>query len=114
MCWVSVCLNTENENQRIAADTNNDNSITPFDATLILRFVAANGQTTATGQIGTWKFIPNLRNYNAMLISLAGENYNAILIGEVNGDWTPPIGSFTVNNEDVKQQQSDNYNCRHC
>jgi hypothetical protein len=90
------------ENQRIAADTNNDNSITPFDATLILRFVAANGQTTATGQTGAWKFIPNLRNYNAMLNSLSGENYTAILVGEVNGNWTP-IGSFAANDEGGKQ-----------
>ncbi|HEX8565490.1 MAG TPA: LamG-like jellyroll fold domain-containing protein [Pyrinomonadaceae bacterium] len=91
------------ENQRIAADTNNSNSITPFDATLILRFVAANGQTTATGQTGTWKLIPNLRSYNAMLNSLSGENYTAILVGEVNGNWTPPTGSFAENDEDKKQ-----------
>jgi hypothetical protein len=38
-------------NQRIAADTNNSGTITLFDATQILRFVAADGQTNATGTV---------------------------------------------------------------
>lgn len=76
-------------NQKLAADTNNSNSITPFDATQILRFVAANGQTTVTGEVGNWKFNPALRQYASLSNSLIGENYEAILIGGVNGSWMP-------------------------
>jgi hypothetical protein len=76
-------------NQLTAADANADNSITPFDATLILRFVAASGQTANTGQVGNWKFDPISRSYQPLNNSVSGENYTAILIGEVNGNWTP-------------------------
>jgi hypothetical protein len=78
------------QNQQLAGDTNNSNSITPFDATLILRFVAANGQTAATGQTGNWRFKPPTRSYSAVNGRILSENYEAILIGEVNGSWTPP------------------------
>jgi hypothetical protein len=77
-------------NQKLAADTNNSDSITPFDATQILRYVAANQQTTATGQVGNWKFSNAPRNYQSLFNSLADQNYEAILVGEVSGNWTPP------------------------
>jgi CSLREA domain-containing protein len=82
-------------NQQKAADTNGDGNISPFDATLILRYIAAGGQTPNTGQTGNWKFLPGTQNYQSLNNSLSGENYEAVLIGEVNGDWTPPApGSF--------------------
>jgi hypothetical protein len=74
-------------NQQIAADTNNSNSITPFDATLILRYVAANAPTVNTGQVGNWKFNFTSKSYNPLSNSLVNENYTAFLIGEVNGNW---------------------------
>jgi hypothetical protein len=89
---------TLTDNQKLAADANNSNSITPFDATQILRFVAANQQTTATGEVGNWKFNPAARSYNPHSGSLTNENYEAILIGEINGSWTPPA-SFAFANE---------------
>jgi hypothetical protein len=82
-------------NQQKAADTNGDGNISPFDATLILRYIAAGGQTPNTGQTGNWKFLPGTQNYQSLSNSLSGENYEAVLIGEVNGDWTQPApGSF--------------------
>jgi hypothetical protein len=81
--------NALNPNQRIAADTNVDGSITPFDATLILRYIAAGGSNANTGQVGNWKFDPVSRPYQPLNNSVSGENYTAILIGEVNGDWAP-------------------------
>jgi glucose/arabinose dehydrogenase/PKD repeat protein len=80
---------TLTENQKIAADTSNDDEITPFDATQILRFVAANRQTDFTGETGNWKFSPPSRPYNSVSNSASNENYEAFLIGDVNGSWTP-------------------------
>lgn len=80
-------------NQKLAADTNNSGDITPFDATQILRFVAANGQTAATGQVGNWKFNLPFIFYNALNDSLTNENYTAILVGEVSGDWTANVSA---------------------
>jgi TolB protein len=77
-------------NQQLAADTNNDGLVTSFDATLILRYVAANGQNASTGSVGNWKFTPAQRSYDQIFDSMENENYAAILIGEINGDWTPP------------------------
>lgn len=76
-------------NQRMAADTNNSGDVTAFDATQILRFVAANQQTANTGQIGNWKFLPEKRDYESLPSTLSDQNYKAILIGEINGDWIP-------------------------
>jgi TolB protein len=85
-----VGANALNANQKIAADANGDGSISPFDATLILRYVAANGSNANTGEVGNWRFSPPSRDYESLFNSLAGQDYEAILVGEINGDWTPP------------------------
>jgi CSLREA domain-containing protein len=87
--------NALNANQQKAADANGSGSISPFDATQILRFVAANGKTPNTGAVGNWEFLPSARNYDAVNNSLTEQNYEAVLIGDVNGNWTPPVGSLT-------------------
>lgn len=90
-CIAAGTINcTLTDNQKLAADTNGDNSISPFDATIILRLVAAGGQTANTGQVGNWKFNLPERSYTPLNGSLSNENYEAILIGEVNGDWIAP------------------------
>ncbi|HEX8264880.1 MAG TPA: dockerin type I domain-containing protein [Pyrinomonadaceae bacterium] len=81
--------NALNANQRIAADTSGDGNITPFDATLILRYLAAGGPNANTGQTGTWKFVPPNRTYSPLLSSQTGQDYEAILVGDVNGSWMP-------------------------
>jgi hypothetical protein len=81
--------NALNANQQKAADANGDGSVSPFDATLVLRYVAANGQNANTGQIGNWKFDPVSRPYQPLSSSALNQNYTAVLIGEINGNWTP-------------------------
>lgn len=75
--------------QQRAADTDGDGTISSFDATQMLRYIAANGPNAGTGQIGTWRFTPPQRTYAPLLSSQSNQNYEAVLIGEVNGDWTP-------------------------
>jgi leucyl aminopeptidase len=93
--------NSLNTNQRLAADTNGNGTITPFDATQILRYVAANGQSAASGAAGQWKFVPPSRSYSALKFD-ADENYTAVLIGDVNGSWTP--SGFLAGTEKTLQQ----------
>ena len=76
-------------NQRNAADTDNDGNVTSFDATLILRYVAANGANANTGQTGTWRFVPPQRTYPPLLGNQTNQNFEAILVGDVDGDWMP-------------------------
>lgn len=85
--------NALSANQQKAADADADNSVSAFDATQILRFVAANGANANTGQTGNWKFLPATRSYQSLSSSFSGENFEAVLIGEVSGDWMPPAGS---------------------
>jgi hypothetical protein len=82
-------VNALNANQQKAADANGSGTVTSFDATQILRYVAANGQNANTGQVGNWKFDPVSRPYQPLENSMSNENYTAILVGEVNGNWTP-------------------------
>lgn len=83
-------------NQRLAADTDSNGSVTAFDATQILRYVAANATNETTGAIGTWKFNPPVRNYNSVFDSMTDENYDAILVGDVDGSWEPPQTSSSA------------------
>lgn len=80
-------------NQKTAADTNNDGSITSFDATQILRFVASGNSGASSGVAGSWKFVASFRTYGQATNSYSGENYDAILVGDVNGDWSPIAAS---------------------
>ncbi|MBX3294045.1 MAG: carboxypeptidase regulatory-like domain-containing protein [Acidobacteria bacterium] len=84
--------------QTIVADVSGNGVITSFDAAQIARFVVGNPNTGATGQ---WRFDPVQRNYPPSSISLFQENYDAFLMGEVSGDWTP---------EDVGSQRQNRIN----
>lgn len=83
-------------NQLIVADVSGNGLIQSFDAALIARFVTSSG---ASGSTGSWKFftIPNVpfppgttptsRTYASVTSSLSGEDYTAMLMGEVSGNW---------------------------
>jgi hypothetical protein len=89
-------------NQQIAADTDGISGITSFDAVLILRFVAANGQNANTGAVGNWKFSPVSRPYSNLNGDVSGDNYIGFLLGDIDGDWTPPA---TLAGNDAAQIQ---------
>jgi subtilisin family serine protease len=76
-------------NQILAADANGNGTVTSFDATQILRYVAANAANANTGQVGTWKFDPVSRPYPALNSMVSNDNYSAVIVGDVNGSWTP-------------------------
>ncbi|GEM_PF-1394303 len=85
-----VNLITFTTNQTIAADVSNNGTLSSFDASLIARYVVS---IPNPGITGTWKFIPASRTYPSTITNQTNENYVAILMGDVSGDWTPP-GSF--------------------
>jgi len=96
--------------QLIVADVSGNSSVTSFDAGMIAKFVA--GQPHAPpgiGATGTWRFAPVNRNYASITSSISGEDYVALLMGEVSGNWansgarpvrTVNSGQSTVNSED--------------
>jgi len=93
-----------NANQLLVADVSNNNSVTSFDAGMIAKFVAGPPYSApGIGVTATWKFLPASKNYASVTTSITGEDYSALLMGEVSGNWTnsaarPPDN--TVNGED--------------
>ena len=72
-------------NQLLVADVSNNGGVSSFDAGQIASYVATgmNG-----GLTGTWRFLPASRSYGSVGSSIAGEDYEALLMGEVSGNWT--------------------------
>ncbi len=72
-------------NQLMAADASGNGSINSFDAAQIARFVTS---SPPYGITGTWKFLPANKTYASITDGLTSENYAALLMGEVSGNWT--------------------------
>lgn len=72
-------------NPLIVADVSNNGSVTSFDAAQIARYVAS---SPPFGVTGTWKFLPVNRSYSSITGDLAGQDFAALLMGEVSGNWT--------------------------
>lgn len=77
--------------QQMAADASNNGSVSSFDASQIAQF-AAGLPVNPPNVTGTWKFVPVNRLYNPLSSNLSNENYDAVLVGDVSGNWTPPAG----------------------
>lgn len=76
-------------NQLVVADTSGNGTVTSFDAAQIARYVAA---LPGFGSTGTWKFVPVNHSYASVTSNVTGEDFVALLMGEVSGNWTniPP------------------------
>lgn len=71
-------------NQLLVADTSDNGMITSFDAATLARYVI---HTPPFGVTGVWRFTPVSRSY-VSVSNLSGEDYSALLMGEVTGNWT--------------------------
>jgi len=79
-----VGLISLNANQQTVADVSGTGGITSFDAALIARYVVA---LPNTGSTGTWQFAPTTRSYPNVNTNQAGQDYSALLMGDVTGNW---------------------------
>src|SRR6185295_2136982 len=59
-------------------------TLTSLDASLIARYVAG---LPGSGIVGTWKFVPANRTYPVLTVDQLNQNFTAILVGEVSGNW---------------------------
>jgi hypothetical protein len=75
-------------NQRIAADVTNDGTVSALDASRIAQ--SSVGLPLRPGDVtGTWKFVPASRSYSSVGSDLKGQDFIAILMGDVTGNWSP-------------------------
>jgi CSLREA domain-containing protein len=88
-------------NQRTAADATGNGSVSLQDASEIARRAF---NITGTNLVGQWKFAPASRAYQSVNSNLSGENYEAILVGDVTGNWAPPGGS---SRGDIETEETD-------
>jgi len=84
-------------NQKVTADVSNNSVVSSFDASLIANYVVS---ATPAGIAGTWRFFvppgPTFpvgssatgRTYPSVEGNITGEDYVALLVGEVTGNWT--------------------------
>ncbi|MCI0525756.1 MAG: cohesin domain-containing protein, partial [Acidobacteria bacterium] len=86
-----VQIITLNPCQQAAADTSGNGEITSFDAAFIAQYVV--GITNPDNKTGTWKFLPPTRSYASVNGNQTGQNFDAVLMGELTGNWTPGGGN---------------------
>lgn len=84
-------LVTLTTNQKKAADTTCNGSVTAMDAALILREVVGLIHLPFPGCESEWLFIPVQRSYEPLSKDETKQNFTGIVIGDVNGSWTPPL-----------------------
>jgi Tol biopolymer transport system component len=83
-------LITLNSNQIVAGDATNNGTLSALDAARIAQYAAG---ISNPGIAGQWKFVPPSRPYQSVVGSVTGENYEAILVGDVTGNWTAPTAA---------------------
>jgi hypothetical protein len=71
--------------QQTVADVSGSSGVTSFDAALIARYAASLGPPT--GSAGTWIFAP-VNYMHASVNGMITDDYAALLMGEVSGNWT--------------------------
>ena len=74
-----------NATQLIVADVSGNGTISSFDAGQIARYAAG---VPGSGSAGTWIFMPVNRSYASVTGNVTGEDFVALLMGEVSGSWT--------------------------
>ncbi|MET0753818.1 MAG: carboxypeptidase regulatory-like domain-containing protein, partial [Pyrinomonadaceae bacterium] len=92
-----IALNTT---QQIAADVTGNGTITSLDAAYIAQFVV---NISNPGVTGIWRFIPPNRVYPNVMANSTAQDYSAILMGEVTGNWNP-AGPLRLAKGTVKNQ----------
>jgi Tol biopolymer transport system component len=80
----AVGLVTLTADQRIAADVTGNGVVTSQDAARIAQYAAG---LPVSGSIGQWRFVPPSRNYGPVNSNITGQDYEAVLVGDVTGNW---------------------------
>ncbi|NBP89278.1 MAG: hypothetical protein EBU59_12440, partial [Planctomycetia bacterium] len=91
-------LITLNNNQRLAADVNRNGSVSALDASYILQKSVGLIPGRFPGAGKYWDFVPAERTYADLTSDRTGQDFTAILIGDVSGNWgtTEPQGASSI------------------
>ncbi|MEI8045630.1 MAG: IPT/TIG domain-containing protein, partial [Verrucomicrobiota bacterium] len=70
-----------------AADVNRSGFINSMDAYLVLQKAAGVTEVPFSGAGQIWGFVPEQRAYTALQANLSDQNFSAVLLGDVSGNW---------------------------
>jgi CSLREA domain-containing protein len=84
-------LATLSECALTAADADKDSAVDTVDVIAIQRFFL--GSNTGTAHVGEWQFKPASLSYSNLATSQTGQNYDALVVGDLTGDVTPTIAN---------------------
>jgi hypothetical protein len=85
-----VGLVTLTPQQTVAADSDSSADLSTVDASNILKAIV--GLPNA-GTVGQWKFLPAQKTYSSLTSNLTGQNFEAVVVGDVDGDWAAPASA---------------------
>lgn len=71
-------------NQLVVADATGNGTLSSLDAAQLARYVAG---LSGFGSTSNWVFAPVNRTYPSITNNITGEDYSALLMGEVSGNW---------------------------
>lgn len=86
----SVGLITLSGHAALAADVNSNGVINSMDATYILQKAADLISLPFPGSGKAWKFDPAERSIGWLSSNISGQNFTAVLLGDISGNWTDP------------------------
>lgn len=89
-------------NAAMAADVDRNGSITPMDASYILRKSVRLIDVPFPGAGRVWDFTPPSRVYAPLSGDQAGQNFTALLLGDVSGNWGSGQGQAQTRTEAVR------------
>jgi hypothetical protein len=73
--------------KKLDADAGRKGTLSSFDAAQIARYTAG---LNNFGSTGNWIFTPTNRSYASVTGNITGEDFVALLMGDVSGSWTNP------------------------
>lgn len=84
---------TLNGHAATAADVNKSGAITAMDASYILQKSVELITLPFPGAGVVWEFAPTTRSFTGLSSSQTGQNFTAILLGDVSGNWATPASA---------------------
>lgn len=97
-------ITTLTGNQFVVAEVSGNGTLSSFDAGQVARYVAG---VTGSGSTANWIFNPANRVYASVTSNIAGEDYLALLMGEVSGNWTNTGARQTAEPQDAEDRVTE-------
>jgi len=88
--------------QVLAADVNRNGTVSGMDAAYILEYAVGLIAGPFPGAGRVWDFTPATRSYALFNADQTGQDFTAVLIGDVSGNWALPVGGLASHGRDLE------------